>query len=863
MSCANFQELLAGQGAATATDFTPANIDFPYDSDDELRLDIYNYEDQQWVNVPLATGATIDVGGAGDRFYAWETYLTNGQTGVRTILATAGTTPALPVGGTASHPLAPANNNYPVQGGTGVNVRLYRQTSIEAGEMPAYFYPGASIRAQDLNDNFEALRKVVEESNCGTNNVTDAAPLLDQRYWNKLNDTVESGDAWIDDDNHIATTAAGDDRWLGIPGGGGTTLTAGAGIDLTGTTLSADLEAAGAGTGGLVFDPATGDTGEIRVNVNNGLELTANGVEVDLADPSGLEFTGGDLRIDVNDGCEIVAAGLNAETTDASIVQTGGTDADPAIRVATTLGTTTTNNDLAIVGGANVTVTRNNDNQLTIASAAATGGATFRGTVDVDNNNTLPGTTGQQNPNAVNVGDGFTVENNVAAADVTANWNTVLDNWDTADGIINSGDVILCITAAAAGSPTDARYNLVRTGGNINTLQQVLTAGNHATTDITLGNTAADPRLTLDESTGGAQFDGDVTIGGANNRQIQLFAGGIVEIDRPAGDGNGNVFRTDLDGNRTITFLASGGAHFNANNLDTDFRVDGDTNDNVFFVDASTDRVGIGRNNPGRILDVDGSSFFRGQMQIIGGNDFAWANTNNNQTVAINADDATQTYNMTLPPTRPTAANRFLAAAGTGTGADQELEWVAGAAALWEADGNFLRPVANDDGIQIRDSDATDVSTELDREGGAHFNQQQNDVDFRIRGDTVVDLFFVDGGNNRVGLGTNVPDTLLDVAGTVSIAQNAITAVAGSWNLANGNFWTLGAVVVPNPTNIVAGVSGLIVNTAAATWPAAGGAVFQYAANTPPNITEFPAVIPFYCTNNTTIFIGTPTVNIT
>ena len=173
MSCANFQELLAGQGAATATDFTPANIDFPYDSDDELRLDIYNYEDQQWVNVPLATGATIDVGGAGDLFYAWETYQTNGQTGVRTILATAGTTPALPAGGTASHPLAPANNNYPVQGGTGVNVRLYRQTSIEAGEMPAYFYPGASIRAQDLNDNFEALRKVVEESSCATNNIND------------------------------------------------------------------------------------------------------------------------------------------------------------------------------------------------------------------------------------------------------------------------------------------------------------------------------------------------------------------------------------------------------------------------------------------------------------------------------------------------------------------------------------------------------------------------------------------------------------------------------------------------------------------------------------------------------------------
>ena len=92
--------------------------------------------------------------------------------------------------------------------------------------------------------------------------------------------------------------------------------------------------------------------------------------------------------------------------------------------------------------------------------------------------------------------------------------------------------------------------------------------------------------------------------------------------------------------------------------------------------------------------------------------------------------------------------------------------------------------------------------------------------------------------------------------------SNAITAGAGNWDLDNGNFWTLGAVVVPNPTNMAEGISGLIVNTAAATWPAAGGATFQYAANTPPNITEFPAVIPFYCISNTEIFIGTPTVNI-
>ena len=48
---------------------------------------------------------------------------------------------------------------------------------------------------------------------------------------------------------------------------------------------------------------------------------------------------------------------------------------------------------------------------------------------------------------AVNIGDGRTVENvDVAAADVTANWNTVLDNWDTAAAASgdNDEDVILC-----------------------------------------------------------------------------------------------------------------------------------------------------------------------------------------------------------------------------------------------------------------------------------------------------------------------------------------------------------------------------------------------------------------------------------
>ena len=572
------------------------------------------------------------------------------------------------------------------------NVLITRET--DRCDPAVEFFAGTSIRAEDLNANQEQTLFLIQElAETMSENGMDQPPGSDgitlddledvnittpaNPSWLRWNGTewqdqpiLQSGDTWSADDNHVVTAARGDARWL---------------------------------QGGAAGDVNGGDG--INIDTSTPGEIT---ISVDLDNPSGLEFDGGELRIDANSGCEIVADGLNTETTDASIVQTGGDNEDPAIRVATTLGATTTNNDLQITGGANVTVTRNNDNQLTIAAAAATGGATFRGTVDVDNNNTLPGTTGQQNPNAVAVGDGFTVENNVAAADVTANWNTVLDNWDTADGIINSGDVILCTTAAAAGSPTDARYNLIRTGGNINTLQQVTDAGNTTTNAIVLDDTS----LQIQEGTD------------------------TLTINWPTGTAD-----------RTISFPDAGGT------------------------------VALAGDVPGAAND--------GQININAGNgltatgDNATANQAGNTTRTLTVQAANNTINVAAGGISVNAANLPL-----------DARYVA------------------------------------------------------VAGDTMTGNLVMDDAN-------------------ITGAENAITAGAGNWDFDNGNFWTLADIAVPNPTNMAEGISGLIVNTAAATWPAAGGATFQYAANTPPNITEFPAVIPFYCTNNTTIFIGTPTVNIT
>jgi hypothetical protein len=65
----------------------------------------------------------------------------------------------------------------------------------------------------------------------------------------------------------------------------------------------------------------------------------------------------------------------------------------------------------------------------------------------------------------------------------------------------------------------------------------------------------------------------------------------------------------DDSGNLTTAGLnTSGAVVFNDAGADVDFRVEGDTDANLLFVDASTDRVGIGTNTPSYTLDITNSA---------------------------------------------------------------------------------------------------------------------------------------------------------------------------------------------------------------------------------------------------------------
>jgi hypothetical protein len=94
-----------------------------------------------------------------------------------------------------------------------------------------------------------------------------------------------------------------------------------------------------------------------------------------------------------------------------------------------------------------------------------------------------------------------------------------------------------------------------------------------------------------------------------------------------------------------------------------------------------------------------------------------------------------------------------------------------------------------------------------------------------------------------------------DVLPTFTVATRSTerTITAGAFDLATGNLWTCGAITVPNPTNAVAGQTGAIRITAG---PVVWSSNFKFPGGTAPTIATFPAVIPYYVQDSSTILMG-------
>lgn len=173
----------------------------------------------------------------------------------------------------------------------------------------------------------------------------------------------------------------------------------------------------------------------------------------------------------------------------------------------------------------------------------------------------------------------------------------------------------------------------------------------------------------------------------------------------------GNQSTTDLafvnSGNATIEFDASSGLAVFNQNADTagDFRVESNSNTHMLFIDASANGVGINEQTPTEPLDV------RGNVRIQDGNNLILQNDDEDATISINADDVSDSYNLTLPPEHG-SAGQVLRIGSVDNDDNVELEWGTIDVSSSDTAGRLENKLTSDGNITIGGANTDNSGTE-------------------------------------------------------------------------------------------------------------------------------------------------------
>lgn len=228
---------------------------------------------------------------------------------------------------------------------------------------------------------------------------------------------------------------------------------------------------------------------------------------------------------------------------------------------------------------------------------------------------------------------------------------------------------------------------------------------------------------------------------------------------------------------------------FNETGADKDARFEGDTDANLLFIDASTDRVGVGTNSPSNKLTVSGNADVTGNLGVGTSSPSALIHAKKDQTSAtyVMADN-----NGTINAN--TSAGFACAEGGSITAFFRALRDGTGEVQLYNvANASFLLGTNNTERVRISAAGNVgigtntptaklDVSGDASLNGAVIINEAGADKDTRIEGDTDANLVFVDASTDKVGIGTNAPTEKLTVNGGLQATSFNSGQLAGMRN---------------------------------------------------------------------------------
>ena len=587
---------------------------------------------------------------------------------------------------------------------TGVTLRVFRETDINNPK--AVFYPGSSIRAQDLNDNtLQALYAEQEREDRAVDRIgggeqsTMQANLVMQQ-----SDIVFEG-ATIDDfETTLTVVDPTADRTITLPNVTGTVVTTGDTNTVTGTMIADDT----VGPANLAHTAVTAGsytTADITVDAQGRITAASSGtisqpeIEDDSIGPDQLantavtagSYTATDLTVDAQGRITAASNGtiskaeLGADAVDGTKIEDAAVNSEHIANGAIDLvhmSANSVDSDQYVDGSID---------EVHLADGAVTSTKIADDTIvnaDINSSAAIAGSKINMSLNQlsdVNVGTpGSSQDDQVLA-------------WDNA----NSQFSLTTVSSGGGGISDIVEDSTPQLGGDLDV------NGNKIVTDSNNDNVIIEPH-----GTGALQIGtsstGSITTSGNNNLELnpagtgQIILAGVLTsnsnneiIIDPSGTGKGNIKKdiispanqnlvldpggtgaVQLHSNVEIrdangishNLQPTGNSVINEQGLDIDFRIEGDGEQNLFFVDAGNDRVGIGTNAPAELLDV------LGNVRIKDGNNLILQNGDENASVSINADDCSDSYNLTLPPEHGTAG-QVLRIDSVDNDDNVELEW--------------------------------------------------------------------------------------------------------------------------------------------------------------------------------------------